>query len=45
MSELINFEPTPEQFGPFWPYIEDPNVTDVDYNGKALWITDFESIR
>lgn len=41
MSELIQFEPTAEQFGPFWKYIEDPSVTDIDYNGSKLWITDF----
>lgn len=27
-------------FGPFLPYIKDPDVTDVDYNGQDLWITD-----
>lgn len=42
MSDLINFEPTEEQFGPLWKYIINPNVTDVDYNGSKLWITDFE---
>lgn len=31
---------TPEQFGQFWKYIENPMVTDVDYNGRSLWITD-----
>ena len=45
MSEYINFEPTEEQFGPLWKYIMDPNVTDVDYNGSKLWITDFEKGR
>lgn len=27
-------------FGPFLPYIKDPDVTDVDYNGQDLWVTD-----
>lgn len=45
MSELITFEPTPEQFGVIWKYIEAPNVTDIDYNGSSLWITDFEKGR
>lgn len=39
------FEPKPEQFGIFWKYIESPTVTDIDYNGRALWITDFEKGR
>lgn len=38
----IEFEPTEEQFGPFWKYISTPSVTDVDYNGRDLWITDIE---
>lgn len=45
MSELITFEPTAGQFGPLWKYIENPTVTDVDYNGRKLWITDFEKGR
>ena len=45
MSEMISFEPTPEQFGVIWKYIEAPNVTDIDYNGSSLWITDFEKGR
>lgn len=45
MSEIMKFEPTPEQFGGLWKYISDPNVTDVDYNGSKLWITDFKKGR
>ena len=45
MSEIITFEPTPEHFGVFWKYIEEPNVTDIDYNGSSLWITDLEKGR
>lgn len=42
MEETSNivFEPKPEQFGPFWKYIEIPSVTDIDYNGRSLWVTD-----
>lgn len=45
MSENITFEPTEEQFGVFWKYIQDPNVTDIDYNGSQLWLTDFKRGR
>ena len=31
MSEFMSFEPTEEQFGPFWKYICEPDVTDIDY--------------
>lgn len=44
MSELT-FEPTPEQFGVFWKYLQDPKVTDVDYNGSRLWVTDLDKGR
>ena len=40
MSEM--FEPSPEQFGVFWDFLMQPDVTDVDYNGSALWITDLK---
>lgn len=42
MGKLMNFEPTEAQFGVFWKYIQEPNVTDIDYNGSKLWITDLE---
>lgn len=45
MGELMTFEPSAEQFGPLWKYIEDPDVTDIDYNGSRLWITDFQKGR
>lgn len=45
MSEIITFEPTPEQFGVFWDYIKMADVTDIDYNGKELWITDIKKGR
>lgn len=31
-----------EDFGELQPYIEDKNVTDIDYTGYALWITDLK---
>lgn len=39
------FEPTPNQFGVFWEFIEDPMITDIDYNGHELWITDLKKGR
>ena len=44
MGEWI-FTPSKEQFGVFWKYLEMPEVTDVDYNGKELWITDLRMGR
>ena len=42
MGEIMTFEPTEAQFGVFWKYLQRPNVTDVDYNGGELWITDLK---
>lgn len=45
MGNAIEFEPTEEQFGIFWKYLEDNNVTGINYNGKQLWITDLKKGR
>lgn len=46
MSQLeLGIRMEPEYFGPFWKYVKNPNVTDVDYNGRQLWITDVENER
>lgn len=34
-----------EDFGELWPFIEDRNVTDIDYTGYSLWITDLQRGR
>ena len=28
-----------ESFGPLWEFVEDTDITDIDYNGKEIWIT------
>lgn len=35
----------PEYFGELTPYLLDDNVTDIDWNGKVLWITDLNKGR
>jgi len=45
VGEMITFAPTEEHFGIFWRYLGEPSVTDVDYNGKELWITDLKKGR
>jgi len=45
MGEMITFTPTEAQFGVLWKYLMQPNVTDVDFNGKELWITDLKTGR
>ncbi len=35
----------PEYFGPLWKYVCEQKVTDIDFNGRELWITDVENER
>ncbi len=42
MNDLECFQPTREQFGIFWKYIMNPNITDIDYNGRELWLADLK---
>ncbi len=32
-------------FGPLWRYVRNDKITDIDYNGNQLWITDVENER
>lgn len=35
----------PDYFGPLWRYVRNDKITDIDYNGNQLWITDVENER
>ncbi len=32
-------------FGPLLPFIRDENITDVDFNGADLWLTDIHKVK
>ena len=34
-----------EYFGPLWEYVADSDVTDIDYNGSEIWITNVYNER
>ena len=34
-----------EYFGPFWKYVANPDITDIDYNGSELWLTNVYNER
>lgn len=36
---------TADNYGPFWKYVSDDRVTDADFNGTDLWITDVDGRR
>lgn len=35
----------PELFGPLYPYIANPKITDIDFNGEDLWIVTTDNRR
>lgn len=34
-----------EYFGPFWKFIDNEEITDVDYNGREVWLTNIYNER
>lgn len=38
-TEEKGIQMKPEFWSHLWKYIENPDITDVDYNGKELWLT------
>lgn len=42
---MEHWEFTPKNFGPLLPFVLDENITDIVWNGKALWIDDLISGR
>ena len=42
---INNLEINEELCGELWPFIQDDNVTDIKWNGSALWINDLQKGR
>lgn len=34
-----------EYFGPLWKYVDNQDITDIDYNGKEIWVTNIYNER
>lgn len=45
MEIKTEWELAPAHFGPLWEYVADDEVTDIDFNGKDLWITNTANER
>lgn len=45
MRVTAKWELVPAHFGPLWPYIEEDEITDIDFNGRDLWITNTSNER
>lgn len=44
-KQEIGIRMEPDYFGPLWRYVRNDKITDIDYNGRQLWITDVENER
>lgn len=45
MEAKIDWEPNEDDYGVLWKYLQDDNITDIDYSSNILWITDLEKGR
>ena len=45
MERSTKWELVPAHFGPLWSYIKDDEITDIDFNGRDLWITNTANER
>ncbi|MCR5452200.1 MAG: CpaF/VirB11 family protein [Lachnospiraceae bacterium] len=45
MSEKVIIEESSSYFGPLYPYVCDDEITDIDYNGRDLWLTTCKNER
>ena len=41
----VVFQITEANFGPLWEFVSNDDITDVDYNGTDLWLTDVNNKR
>ncbi len=44
-DEKIKISDTAEYFGPLYPYVSDQDITDIDYSGGQLWLTNCRNER
>ena len=40
-----NEEDGRKMYGPIWPYVRDDSITDIDYDGKNLWLISEDNRR
>ena len=43
--EQIGIRVSAEAFGPLYPYIANPAITDIDFNGEDLWVVTTDNRR
>lgn len=45
MESGHRIEESADYFGALYPYVCNDNITDIDYNGEELWLTDCRNMR
>ena len=43
--DMLKWKMTDSDFGPLLPFIQDNNITDIDYNGENVWVTHLQKGR
>ncbi len=44
-EQIKKIEETDAYFGPLYPYVLNEDITDIDYNGRELWLTNSKNCR
>ena len=45
MELKTNWQLSQQHFGPLWKYVENDDITDIDFNGTDLWISNIYNER
>ncbi len=43
--DVQNEDSGKKMYGPIWPYVKDDSITDIDYDGKNLWLISEDNRR
>lgn len=44
-DDALVIDETEEYFGPLYPFVKDDSITDIDFNGNSIWLTDSANTR
>ena len=44
-ESIIAIEESEDLYGALYPYVKDEKITDIDYNGKDVWVRDCNNYK
>ena len=44
-ESIIAIEESEDLYGALYPYVKDEKITDIDYNGKEVWVRDCNNYK